>query len=420
MPIKPDQLSRADFSPTYKGVELEIPDELPRRILPLFWMFARPFKWPILWQLLMSVTLFVIISMQIYAAKNIADTAMTVDTNNPQAFWLVFEPFKLMLFMFALSVCAEWGSWFGTYRGRIKMLSRARQIVFSYVQRHNVTYFDDMLTGKVAHRVMLMPEQIVTLYERVCWDYLPFLVQSTVTLALFYQVRPAIAGLVGLWLVVYMFLSLRMGRRIARYGAKHSDARAQMTGRIVDSITNIRNVVYFAAEATEDRIVTQSVRDTFKAQRRQYREYIRMRIVMQQLMQGLVYCGVFPLVIAALAKGEMSSGEFVMLIALVLNLLRSLMNISNSLPETYDIIGSVNESIATLVVPRVMTDAPDATALVVKQAEVRLENVCFSYNQWKPVFSGLTLTIPAGQRVGLIGSSGAGKTTLVGPADASL
>lgn len=169
MPIKPDQLSRADFSPTYKGVELEIPDELPRRILPLFWMFARPFKWPILWQLLMSVTLFVIISMQIYAAKNIADTAMTVDTNNPQAFWLVFEPFKLMLFMFALSVCAEWGSWFGTYRGRIKMLSRARQIVFSYVQRHNVTYFDDMLTGKVAHRVMLMPEQIVTLYERVCW-----------------------------------------------------------------------------------------------------------------------------------------------------------------------------------------------------------------------------------------------------------
>lgn len=412
MPIKLDQLSRADFPPTYKGVALEVPDELPRRISGLFWLFARPFKWPILLQLLMSTVLFVVISMQIYTAKNVADTAMKVDLSRPDAFWLVFEPFKVMLALFAVTVLAEWTSWFGTYRGRIRMLARARQIVFSYVQRHNVTYFDDMLTGKVAHRVMLMPEQITTLYERLCWDYLPFVVQSVVSLALFYQVRPVIAGFVALWLVVYVALSMRMGRRIARYGAKHSDVRAQMTGRIVDSITNIRNVVYFAAETTEDRIVTQSVRDTMKAQRRQYREYVRMRIVLQQIMQMLVYVGIFPLAITVVVNGQMTSGEFVMVSVLILNLLRSLMNIANGLPETYDIIGSINDSLDMLVVPRAMKDAPDAKLLTVSKAEVRLENVSFAYNQWKKVFEGLTLTIPAGQRVGLIGTSGAGKTTL--------
>ena len=185
-----------------------------------------------------------------------------------------------------------------------------------------------------------------------------------------------------------------------------------MTGRIVDSITNIRNVVYFAAETTEDRIVTQSVRDTMKAQRRQYREYVRMRIVLQQIMQMLVYVGIFPLAITVVVNGQMTSGEFVMVSVLILNLLRSLMNIANGLPETYDIIGSINDSLDMLVVPRAMKDAPDAKLLTVSKAEVRLENVSFAYNQWKKVFEGLTLTIPAGQRVGLIGTSGAGKTTL--------
>lgn len=401
-----------EFPRSYKGVEMLHVETLPTSLLGLFWLFIYPFRFIILTQIVASLGLRAIGSLQIYAAKNVADTALHVDLAAATAYAQLFEPFKVMIALFGLTLVLEWWSWSSTYFGRLRMLARARQMVFSYVQRHNVTYFDDMLTGKVAHRIMLLPEQVASLYERTLWEYLPFVMQCGIALVLFYQVRPSIALAVAVWLAVYVSVSLVMGRRISKFGAKHSDIRAQMSGRIVDSMTNIRSVIYFGAEDTEDRIVTQSVRDTMKAQRRQYREYIRMRIILQQVMGAVVYAGIFPLIIVALTKGLVTPGEFVMLSALILNLLRNLGDIGNGLPETYDMIGSIKDSISTLVVQRKLQDAPDATALQVSRGDVALDQVSFRYTAERSVFSDLSLTIPGGQRVGLVGTSGAGKTTL--------
>lgn len=404
---------RADVFPkNYKGIKVEVPDELPRSILKMFAFFAKPFWLAIVLQLVAGVMLRVLTTLQIYVAKNVADVAMVTDLKRPDAFTLLFHPFSVILIIFAIQIVTEWVAWFCSYQGRIRVLARARQVIFSYVQRHNATYFDDMLTGKVAYRAMLMPEQVVGLYERVCWEYLPFVFQSAIILFMFAQISPLIAVLVGIWWAAYMGLSVLLGRRISRFGAIHSDVKAQLTGRIVDSITNIRNIIYFAAEDTEDRIVTSAVRNTFEAQRRQYREFVRMRVMMQQTMQVVVYVGIFPLVIKAMLAGQMTPAAFVMVSSLIITMTRNLADLGNGMPETYDMIGSVRDSIETLVVKRKMQDAPGASALVVKNAEIRFDHVGFTYGSDQKVFEGLNLVIPAGQKVGLIGSSGAGKTTL--------
>ncbi len=404
---------RADVFPkSYKGIKIEVPEELPRSIFRMFAFFAKPFWLAIVLQLLASVILRALTTFQIYAAKNVADVAMVTDLKRPDAFATLFHPFSVILVIFAVQVVTEWIAWFCSYQGRIRVLARARQVIFSYVQRHNATYFDDMLTGKVAYRAMLMPEQVTGLYERICWEYLPFVVQSGIILFLFAQISPLIAGLVGVWWAAYIALSVLLGRRISRFGAIHSDVKAQLTGRIVDSITNIRNIIYFAAEDTEDRIVTSAVRNTFEAQRRQYREFVRMRVMMQQTMQVVVYVGIFPLVIKALLAGQMTPAAFVMVSSLIITMTRNLADLGNGMPETYDMIGSIRDSIETLVVKRKMQDAPGASALVVNDAEIRFDHVGFTYGSDQKVFEGLNLVIPAGQKVGLIGSSGAGKTTL--------
>jgi ATP-binding cassette subfamily B protein len=390
----------------------EVPDELPRSIIRLFWLFARPYRVTVAFMMLASLSLRGLSIMQFYAMKRIVDTAVRVDLRAPGV-WGALQPPLLAFFgLVGLFIVVEWAAWYGSYSSRIPVLARARQLVFTYAQRHSPTYFDNMLTGKVAHRAMLLPEQTVTLFERTNWDYLPLAVQCLLLLLLFFRAQPLFAGILAVWLAIYVAVTTTMGRRIASFGAAHSEAKAQLTGRIVDSITNIKNVIFFAAHEREDRIVGHSVAETFQAQRAQYRAFVQMRVVLQAL-NLLIYAVLLPLALQRLVRGAITVGDFLLISTLMIQLIRNVFDMANGLPDTYDTIGSIRDSLQMLIVPREIRDRPGAAAREVTRGEVRFEGVVFGYAPGRPVFDGLDLTIPAGQRVGLIGHSGAGKTTLV-------
>ncbi|HVY39272.1 MAG TPA: ABC transporter ATP-binding protein [Polyangia bacterium] len=390
----------------------EVPDELPRSIVRLFWLFARPHRVTVICMMAAALSLRALSVMQFYAMKRIVDTAVHADLHAPGV-WSVLRPPLLSFFaVVGVFIVVEWAAWYCSYSSRIPVLARARQLVFTYAQRHSPTYFDNMLTGKVAHRAMLLPEQTVSLFERTNWDYLPLAIQCALLLALFFRAQPTFAGILAAWLAVYVAVTTTMGRRIAAFGAAHSEAKAQLTGRIVDSITNIKNVIFFAAHEREDRIVGDSVAETFQAQRAQYRAFVQMRVILQAL-NFVIYAVLLPLALQRLVRGAISVGDFLLISTLMIQLIRNVFDMANGLPETYDIVGSIRDSLDMLIVPREIRDRPGAAALAVTRGEVRFEGVGFAYEHRKAVFEGLDLTIPAGQRIGLIGHSGAGKTTLV-------
>ncbi len=390
----------------------EVPDELPRSILRLFWLFARPHRAQVLLMMVASLSLRALLVLQFYAMKRIVDTAVSLDLHAPGGWRALRPPLVSFFGVVAILIVVEWGAWYGSYSSRIPVLARARQLVFTYAQRHSPTYFDNMLTGKVAHRAMLLPEQTVTLFERTNWDYVPLAVQCGLLLVLFFRAQATFAAILLAWLAIYVTIAVVMGRRIAAFGAAHSDAKAQLTGRIVDSFTNIRNVIFFAAHEREDRIVHASVSETFQAQRAQYRAFVRMRMLLQAL-NLLIYAVLLPLALSRLVNGRISVGDFLLVTTLMIQLIRNVFDIANGLPDTYDMIGSIRDSLEMLIVPRAIRDQPAAGELAVPRGEIAFEDVTFTYDPARPVFAGLTLTIPAGQRVGLVGHSGAGKTTLI-------
>ncbi len=390
----------------------EVPDELPRSILGLFWLFARPHRAMVLLMMAASLSLRALLVLQFYAMKRIVDTAVRLDLHAPDAWRALRPPLFSFFGVVAVLIVVEWGAWYGSYSSRIPVLARARQLVFTYAQRHSPTYFDNMLTGKVAHRAMLLPEQTVALFERTNWDYVPLAVQCGLLLVLFFRAQVTFALILLIWLAIYVTITVVMGRRIAAFGAAHSDAKAQLTGRIVDSFTNIRNVIFFAAHEREDRIVHASVTETFQAQRAQYRAFVRMRMVLQAL-NLLIYAVLLPLALSRLVHGRISVGDFLLVTTLMIQLIRNVFDMANGLPDTYDMIGSIRDSLAMLIVPREIRDEPAAGDLAVRGGEVAFDDVTFAYDPRNPVFAGLNLTIRAGQRVGLVGHSGAGKTTLI-------
>ena len=394
----------------------EVPETLPTSIVRLFWLFAGPHRATVLLMMLASLSLRTLSVLQYYAMKRIVDAAVRANLHVPGIWKTLRLPLVQFFAVVGTWIVVEWAALYCSYAGRIPVLARARQLVFSYAQRHSPSYFDNMLTGKVAHRTMLLPEQTVTLFERTNWDYLPLAIQCLLLLVLFFRARPTFGAILAAWLAVYLTVTVRFGRHIADFGAAHSEAKAQLTGRIVDAITNIKNVIFFAGHEQEDAIVGEAVGETYDAQRAQYRAFVQMRVVLQAL-NVVIYALILPLALGRLVDGAISVGEFLLVTTLLIQLLRSVFDMANALPDTYDMIGSIRDSLRMLVVPRELPDRPGATELVVRQGQVAFDRVRFSYDgselRSEPVFSELCLTIPAGQRVGLVGHSGAGKSTLV-------
>jgi ABC-type multidrug transport system fused ATPase/permease subunit len=396
---------------TAEHVLVEVPETLPRSIFALFWLFARPYATNVGLMMLASISLRVLSVLQFYAAKRIVDTATQTDLHATDAWGVLVRPLLQFFAIIALFIVVEWGAWFCSYSSRIPVLARARQLVFTYAQRHSPTYFDNMLAGKVAHRAMLLPEQTVTLFERTNWDYLPLTMQCCLLLVLFFRAQPSFALVLLAWIGVSVAVTVVMGRKIATLGAVHSEAKAQLTGRIVDSITNIKNVIFFAAHEKEDRVVAHSVAGTFEAQRAQYRAFVQMRLILQGL-NLLIYAVLLPLALRSLIRGTISVGDFLLITTLTIQLIRDVFGMANALPDTYDMVGSIRDSLDTLIVPRDVRDRPGAAELRVSRGTIVFEDVHFHYDQKKWVFRGLNLAIAGGQRIGFVGHSGAGKTTL--------
>lgn len=190
---------------------------------------------------------------------------------------------------------------------------------------------------------------------------------------------------------------------------------------MVDVLTNIRNVFFFANQELEDAQLKHYTEGERDARRASYRAVVRLRCVqyVMDIAMWIVFVGGG---LYAWAHGKIGAGDFVMITALTSSLLQTAYNLGQRIPEFYDQVGSARESIETLIVPATVLDKPNAPALVVAHGEIQLENIAFAYEvpaddehrRLRNVVKDFNLVIPAGQRVGLVGPSGGGKTTLMG------
>jgi ABC-type multidrug transport system fused ATPase/permease subunit len=190
---------------------------------------------------------------------------------------------------------------------------------------------------------------------------------------------------------------------------------------VVDVITNIRNVFFFANQTLEDEQLKRYTGEERDRRRASYRAVVRLRSVqyVMDIAMWIVFVGG---ALYAWVHRLIGAGDFVMITTLTSSLLQTAYNIGQRIPEFYDQLGSARESIETLIVPATIVDRPGAPELKVTRGAIHFERVAFAYDapvkdkagRARNVVKAFELTIPAGQRVGLVGPSGAGKTTLMG------
>ncbi len=288
---------------------------------------------------------------------------------------------------------------------------RIRRQLFAYLQHHSQRYFLSNFAGSLANRIAETSMSTAQVLWTTMFDFWPLIITFSVSLILLSNVHSWLALVLGAWIAVYVVVSFALAVRCRRYAREYAAARSLVSGKIVDSVTNIMNSKLFARRDFEREYLEHYLNIEVQRARRTFwfMEAIRwfQFIAAAGLMIGMVH---YALLIWS--RHDMSAGEFAMAASLCLLLIEQARGLSRKFLEFFEYLGNVNDGVSIIVRPHEVIDGPEAVPLAISRGEIRFEAIDFAYAAGKPVFSGLTLTIPAGQKVGLVGFSGSGKSTL--------
>jgi len=393
---------------------------LPNRLWPFSFHFYRQFTWGCLGLLVFPVLSRGAFASIAYATKRLTDTLLSMREPAAESGKLV-APFALFVGLVVSRFAVDAAAWFSSYSTRSPMLLRIKEETFAYTQRLSSSYFENTLSGKIAHRAVMLPDQVLLLFDMMVFDFIPSAFFFAFVAVYFYTANAAFCAAAVLAITVYFGASLLVGRECTRRAIASNEAKAAVTGRMVDVLTNIRNVFFFANQPLEDEQLKRYTGEEFERRRASYRAVVRLRCV-QYLLDIAMWISFVGGALWAWVHGLVGTGDFVMITALTSSLLQTAYNLGQRIPEFYDQAGSARESIDTLIVPATVTDLPDAPPLTVAHGNIHFARVAFAYQlaegearaRSRHVVREFELTIPAGQRIGLVGPSGAGKTTLMG------
>jgi len=292
-----------------------------------------------------------------------------------------------------------------------------------HVVRQSWSFFQNDFAGRIANRVMqtgpAIRESLVALLTAVWY----VLVYGTSALLLLAAADRWLALPIALWFVCYLAMLRVFVPRMRDRSKEMSEARSVVTGRIVDSYTNILTVKLFSRPRQEDAYVREAIDDHTGKFHASLRLNTLLGLTLSSL-NALMVTSTGALALLLWTRGQVSVGT----VAMAMPLAWQIVNVSGwvawQVTAIFENIGVVQEGMMTIARPIALTDRPQAQALVVTRGEIVFEDVRFHYGrvasasaEGRPpphaVLEGFSLTVRPGEKIGLVGRSGAGKSTVV-------
>ena len=281
-----------------------------------------------------------------------------------------------------------------------------------HVVRQSWAFFQNDFAGRIANRVMqtgpAIRETLVALITSVWY----ILVYGTSALILLSSADPVLALPVVLWFLGYLVMLRVLVPRMRDRSKAVSEGRSMLTGRIVDSYTNILTVKLFARAREEDAYV----RDAIDQHTELFYRSLRLNTLFSfclSTLNAMMVTGTGGLALVLWTQGKVEVGTVAMALPLAWQIVNVAGWVALQVTSIFENIGVIQEGMMTIARPIALIDRPDAPSLDVTRGEIVFEDVRFGYGRETGVIDGLTLTVKPGEKIGLIGRSGAGKSTVV-------
>jgi ATP-binding cassette subfamily B multidrug efflux pump len=386
--------------------------EPPAGLIAFFWHFARQAKW-------LFVGLFVV---ELFVA--LTDSAVPwfmgrivtfVTTVPPERFLATTWPWlagMALVVLVARPLVALARYLITNQAIAAPFTSLIRWQAHWHVVRQSWAFFQNDFAGRISNRVMQTGPAVRSTLTALVTALWYILVYGTTAVAMTASADLWLATPILLWFAGYVGLLAYFVPRMRERSKVNSEARSALTGRIVDSYTNILTVKLFARPRDED----QYVRDAIDRHTGLFLAAQRLMTVfgtILNVLNALLIAGAGALALLLWRHGAVEVGTIAMVLPLTLQLTNMSRQIALQITEIFEDIGVVQEGMITIAQPLRLIDAPNARPLVVREGRIAFEDVRFGYGRETGVLEGFTLTVRPGEKIGLVGRSGAGKSTVV-------
>lgn len=280
-----------------------------------------------------------------------------------------------------------------------------------YTSKHSHSYFSDRFAGTLNSKISNVTNAMEEFVGMFLWSYLENIIPLLLTGLIFFY-TDIVSGLLYFGLIfVSVILNIFLIPPKRKYSLALAEAQSKTSGFLVDVVGNIQAVRQYSTTLSELKNVQQNTEDVRQKAVRSFL-FSELTMFLNSLLFLVFSLAIFLWLLQRWEDGEVSSGRLVTLILLIGQTSFIFIFLGRIMSQTAKVYGRAQEGLNEILLPHDVVDQPHATILTVPHGKIEWKKVGFEFGENK-VFNDFTLTIPPGQRLGLVGSSGAGKSTFV-------
>ncbi len=385
--------------------------DFPESTNPLrFFLFvSRPHWKPAVVAMIAVVIASILFTSVAYVFKLITSAVAEIpQTQNYSKLLLAVALYVLVVFMGQLAF--RLSGWMGSYWAT-GARATARYSLSAYVTLHSRTYFSNKFAGSLANKISHAASGVRSFVEQTLWQFLEAFVSIVTSFIFAYLAEPSLAYLFLIWVTVVVAVNLYFARLRSPIAANAQRVESKLTGATVDLLSNITAMQEYARRIFEigrlqsitDERRTAGLRNWHFGER-----VLLLNGVIQMVFSGAMAFGAVHYAMI----GLIAPADIVLILTIIFRIDSLLLHLGGQLNSVAENWGEVKESLEEILLPHEIPDKAGAIELPLKDTSIAFEDMVFGF-EGQPVFKKFSLAIPSGQRVGLVGKSGAGKSTII-------
>lgn len=382
-----------------------------KRIFYYYWQSVKPYKWYFFFLIFVySVGMFLASILAPILFKKIID----IISNNEPSINLRIELFGLT-FIFGLNIIVyniffRIGDFLIVYFESISLRAIAYD-TFKNISNHSYTFFSNTFSGSLIAKSRRFVNSFEGIVDRIAMDFLFAFIKIICVFVVLFYFSSQIGLFFLIWFFVYVFILYFFIKFKIKYDIAYSETDSKVTGALSDMISNIFNIKIFSSQRKENHDFSKILNINNKARLKSW-NFSNYQLLFQGFFLAILQIGVVYFSIKFWTEGAISTGTVVLVQTYIIVLFDSLWNLSRSIGKFVTDLSNAKEMVDILDKERDIKDPQNPEELRISKGEIEFKNVFFEYNNNNEVFTGFNLKIHSGEKIGLVGHSGSGKSTI--------
>lgn len=394
--------------------KIQLNTQLPSTLPQFVWRYLKNRKLYLAGFVLIAIIWAIEMSLSPYLLKLIIDGVVNNPQNQTAMLTAILTP---AVIYFSMSIIINLTFRFHDYLN-LRLFPEINAAVykdmFIYLMNHSYTFFQNHFTGSLARKIFDMSqgvERIISTIKVAVFPRIIALIISSVTLFIF--VKPIFGIILFTWTIIFVFTSYIVTKGSETIAREEAEETAKLGGVVVDSVSNSISAKLFSNIDKEVSYLDKYLNKLISVERKLMWKNLKANFI-QACFVTLLIGLMLTFLIHGRIEGYVTPGDFAFVLTLSISFILSLEDIRQRMLEFIKVVGTCNQALTYITIPHEITDTPDAVPLQVTKGEIKFKDVSFKHaNTNNILFNKLNITIHSGEKVGLVGYSGGGKSTFI-------